>query len=157
MNARRPRERRQSGAALLVTMIIMIALGFLGISTLAAVMGDQQVAGFQSRSRLAFHAAEAGLATVMAGLDGVGTPVIAAASLGDASLYPNGQPSYGPDAAVADPVEDLGAVAAQGMNLRIGGGGPRYQVQYWKLNVQGAAPGGSTSRVEVAAGVLRGS
>lgn len=151
-----PSRRREHGAALIVTMIVMIALAFLGMSTLASVMSDQQISGFQTRSRLAFHAAEAGLATVMANLNGAGTPVINAASLGDTSLYPNGQPGYGPDTTVPNPIEDLGAVGASGMNLRIGNGGPRYQVQYWKMNVQGTAPGGSVSRVEVAAGVLRG-
>jgi hypothetical protein len=149
-------RRRESGAALLVTVLILIALGFLGISTLAAVMGDQQVAGYQSRGRVALHAAEAGMAEVQSDLSGVGAPTIATGTLGDASLYPYGRPSYGPDTAIADPVQDLGAVGAQGMNLRIGGGGPRYQVQYWKLNVQGNAPGGSVARVEAAVGILRG-
>ncbi len=150
------RARRERGAALIITMIVLIALAFLGMSTLATVMSDQQISGFQTRSRVAFHAAEAGLATVMGNLNGAGTPVISVASLGDTSLYPNGQPAYGPDVSVANPIEDLGAVGASGMNLRIGNGGPRYQVQYWKMNVQGTAPGGSMSRVEVAAGVLRG-
>jgi len=153
---RRFQRRREHGAALIITMLVMVALAFLGMSTLASVMSDQQISGFQARSRVAFHAAEAGLATVMGGLNGAGTPVINTASLGDAVIYPNGQPGYGPDPAVATPIEDLGAVGASGMNLRIGNGGPRYQVQYWKMNVQGTAPGGSVSRVEVAAGVLRG-
>jgi len=150
-------RRRQSGAALLVTMLILIALSLLGISTLAAVMGDQQVSGYQSRGRIALHAAEAGMSDVQSSLDGAGAPTINSASLGDTTIYPHGQPSYGPDTAVTAPVEDLGAVGAQGMNLRIGGGGPRYQVQYWKLNVQGNAPGGSVARIEAAVGVLRGS
>jgi len=121
----RTARRAERGAALLVTMLIMIALALLGVTTLNAVMGDQQISGYQTRTRIAFHAAEAGLATTLANLDGVGAPVIASASLGDAVIYPNGQPAYGPDPAVATPVEDLGAQAAQGMNLRIGGGGPR--------------------------------
>jgi hypothetical protein len=148
--------RREHGVALLVTMMILIALALMGVTTLNAVMGDQQVSGFQTRGRVAFHAAEAGLAAATANLDGVGAPTIPTGSLGDATLYPYGQPGFGPDAIVPTPVEDLGATGAQGMNLRIGGGGPRYQVQFWKMNVQGTAPGGSLSRVEVAAGVLRG-
>lgn len=157
MNGLERARRRQSGAALLVTMLIMIALGLLGVSTLNAVMGDQQVSGYQARSRVALHAAEAGISDVQAKLNGAAAPTIDPADLGDSSLYPHGQPSYGPDPAVGAPVEDLGAVGAQGMNLRIGAGGPRYQVQFWKLNVQGTAPGGSISRVEAAVGVLRGS
>jgi hypothetical protein len=97
------------------------------------------------------------MSDVQSSLDGAGAPTINSASLGDTTIYPYGQPSYGPDTAVTAPVEDLGAVGAQGMNLRIGGGGPRYQVQYWKLNVQGNAPGGSVARIEAAVGVLRGS
>ena len=156
MNSHARRQARQSGAALLVTMVIMVALGFLGTSTLVAVMGDQQVSGYQTRGRVAFHAAEAGVSALLAGLSGAGSPTIPSGNLGDAAIYPHGRPAFGPDPAVAQPIEDLGAIGAQGMNLRIGAGGPRYQVQFWKLNVRGTGPGGSTSRVEVAAGVLRG-
>ena len=157
MNSLGTHRRRQSGAALLITMMVMLALALMAVTTLNSVLGDQQIAGFQSRSRVAFHAAEAGLAAATAGLDGVNVPTIPTGSLGDVATYPHGQPSYGADDAVTNPVEDLGAQGADGMNLRIGGGGPRYQVQYWKLNVQGTAPGGSLSRIEAATGVLRGS
>ena len=153
----RDESRRERGAALLVTMVIMVALALLGVSTLASVMGDQQVSGLQTRGRMAFHAAEAGVSAVIGGMNGAQVPFIPNASLGDAVIYPNGQPGYGPDATVANPVTDLGAVGAQGMNLRIGSGGPRYQVQYWRLNLAGTAPGGSISRIELATGVLRGS
>jgi len=149
-------HRGEGGAALLVTMMILIALALLGMTTLQTVMSDQQVSGYQTRSRMAFQAAEAGLAVVRGSLDGTNTPTIAAVSLADAATYPHGQPSYGPDPNIAQPVTDMGASAAQGMNLRIGGGGPKYQLQYWRVNVQGTAPGGSVSRVEMVAGVLKG-
>ena len=61
-------QRRQSGAALLVTMMVMLALALMGVTTLNSVRGDQQIAGFQARSRVAFHAAEAGLAAATAAL-----------------------------------------------------------------------------------------
>ena len=149
-------DRRRNGSALLVVMILLVSLAFLGMSTLETVMADQQSSGFHARKTVAFHAADGGLATVHAQLDGVTTPVIPNTSLGDSTLYPHGQPGFGPDPNAGAPVQDLGAIAPQGMNLRIGGGGPRYQVQYWRFQVQGTAPGGSTSRVELAAGVLRG-
>lgn len=149
-------RRAEHGAALLVTMLILIALALLGVTTLNAVMGDQQVSGYQTRGRVAFHAAEAGLSAAMANIDGVGTPTIPSASLGDAVIYPYGQPSYGPDPDAAPAVDDLGWRNASEMNIRTRGNGPRYIVQYWKLNVVGNAPGGSTSRVEAATGVLRG-
>lgn len=151
------RDKRERGAALLVVMLIMIALAFLGISTLAAVMGDQQVSGYQNRSRISLHAAEAGMADVQSRLNGTGVPTINTATLGDDVIYPHGRPGYGPDPAVTNPVEDLGSAGASGMNLRIEGGGPRYQVRFWRLNVRGTGPGGSVSRVEAAVGVLQGS
>ncbi len=149
-------KRRQRGSALLIVMVMLVALAFLGMSTLETVMHDRQSSGFHARKTAAFHAADAGIATVHAQVDGVSAPVIPNALLGDAGLYPHGQPSFGPDPNSTAPVLDLGAVAARGMNLRITGGGPRYQVQYWRFQVQGTAPGGSVSRVELAAGVLRG-
>lgn len=148
--------RRESGTALLVTMIILIALALLGMSTLDSVMRDQVVSGFQTSRSLAFQAAEAGVAVARSEMDGAGTPQLVQTSIGDPALYPQGQPSYGPDPNAAEPVKDLGASGASGMNLRIGGGGPKYQVQYWRLQVQGTAPGGTVSRIEVAAGVLKG-
>ncbi len=42
------------------------------------------------------------------------------------------------------------------MNLRIAGGGPAYQVQYWRIQVQGTAAGNTIARLEMAAGVLKG-
>ncbi len=148
--------RRQCGAALIVTMVILVALALLGMSLLDEVMRDQQISGYQAQSRLAFHAAEAGLAEAQSQMDGATTPSISNTTLGDTYVYPHGQPSFQADPNIADPIEDMGAMAAQGMNLRIGGGGPRYQVQYWKFNVQGTAPGGTISRVEMVAGVLKG-
>ena len=37
-------QRRQSGAALLVTMMVMLALALMGVTTLNSVRGDQQIA-----------------------------------------------------------------------------------------------------------------
>ena len=135
---------------------MLVALAFLGMSTLETVMYDRQSSGFHARKTVAFHAADAGISIAQAQLDGVATPVIPNLDLGDAGLYPHGQPSFRPDPNSASPVLDLGAVAPQGMNLRIGGSGPRYQVQYWRFRVQGIGPGGTASRVELAAGVLKG-
>ena len=76
--------------------------------------------------------------------------------MGTAGIYPYGQPSY-----TLDPnpppgenaVENIGAGTISGMNIAIGqGSGAKYQMQFWKIRVQGVAPGGSTSRLEVAAG-----
>ena len=54
-------KRRESGSALIVTVMLLLLLGVIGLSALDTVMRDQQVAGFQNRSTAAFYAAEAGL------------------------------------------------------------------------------------------------
>ena len=54
--------RRQNGSALIVTVMLLLLLGVIGLSALDTVMRDQQVAGFQNRSTAAFYAAEAGVA-----------------------------------------------------------------------------------------------
>lgn len=146
----------ENGNALLVTMMMLIALALLGMSSLDSVMQDQQSSGFHARRSMAFHAAEAGVSIAQAELQGGATPALIATAIGDTGIYPHGQPTYGPDPNATEPVKDLGATAASGMNLRIDGGGPKYQVQYWRFQVQGNAPGGTISRIEVAAGVLKG-
>ena len=75
--------------------------------------------------------------------------------MGDATLYPHGQPSYRTDPTAADPIESRPAPAACG-GYSIGGAAaaPRAEVQYWKIRVQGEAPGGSIARVEVLTGAL---
>ncbi len=55
-------RRRESGSALIITVLVMLLLGAIGISALDTVMRDQQVAGYQNRSSTAFYAAEAGVA-----------------------------------------------------------------------------------------------
>jgi hypothetical protein len=43
----------------------------------------------------------------------------------------------------------------QGMNIRVDeNGAAQFQLRYWRVRVQGDAPGGSTARVEFATGVL---
>jgi len=152
----RPLRKNERGSALLITMMLLIALALLGMSSLDSVMQDQQASGFHARRSMAFHAAEAGVAIMRSDLQGGAAPVLNVTEIGDAALYPNGRPSYGPDPNSAEPIKDLGATAASGMNLRIDGGGPKYQVQYWRFQIQGSAPGGTISRIEVAAGVLKG-
>jgi len=55
------RSRRQTGSALLVSMMIMALMGVLALASLDTVMRDRQVAGFQNRGQTALYAAEAGV------------------------------------------------------------------------------------------------
>ena len=150
------RQRRlREGSALLIAMLMLVLMGLIGIAALDAVTRDRQVAGYLNRKKLAFYAAEAGVAEALESLKNDLTPSVSTTSLGDSTIYPYGRPSYRPDPTVADPVEPLGLGGMSGMNMNIGqGGAPTFQLSYWRVNVQGDAPGGSVARLEVAAGSL---
>lgn len=143
-------RRRERGSALFVAMMLLMLMGLVGFAALETVTRDQQVAGFQNRKKIAFYAAEAGIAHALETLQTTNTPTITAADLGDSAAYPFGRPSYAPDSSVANAVEDLGLGPLSGMALNIGqNGGPLYQAQFWRIRVQGEGPGGSISRLEV--------
>lgn len=151
----RRQRRQQQGSALLIAVMMLVLMGLIGIAALDAVTRDSQVAGYLNRKKLAFFAAEAGVAEALESLKNDSAPSVSNTTLGDSTLYPHGQPSYRPDPTVADPIEALGLAGMSGMNLNIGqGGAPTFQLSYWRVNVQGDAPGGSVARVEVAAGAL---
>jgi hypothetical protein len=143
--------RRERGSALLVTVMMMVLLGMLGLAALDTVTSDQQVAGFQNRSRAAFYAAEAGLAQAQQVLLGViadtETPSLASGQLGDTSIYPYGRPSYSGDPDFTDPIRSVGTrLDMTGANLR--GGRPVSTVTLWQVNVRGQTVDGASSRVE---------
>ena len=148
-------RRRESGVALLASVLLLLMLASIGLASLNIVERDQQVAGFLNRKAAALHAADAGVAKALEMMDATGTPSAPPTTLGDPALYPAGQPSYREDPTVADPVESVGTGNLGGMGLQVGSGGAaQFQVQYWKIRVQGEAPGGSVARVEVLTGAL---
>jgi len=148
-------RRRESGSALLITSLLLLILGLFGFAALSTVTKDQQIAGFGKRKRLAFYAAEAGIAKGMETLTTQLAPSVPQTSLGNASLFPHGQPSFRPDPSVTDPIEPLGTGAYPGMSLNLGqNGAPTYQLSYWRIRVQGEAPGGSAARIETVSGSL---
>lgn len=55
-------RRRESGAALLIAILLLTMLGVIGLASMETVTRDRQVAGFQNRGRVALYAAEAGVA-----------------------------------------------------------------------------------------------
>jgi len=150
------RERRnEEGSILLIAVVLLLLLGLIGFAALDTVTRDQQVAGFQNRKKIAFFAAEAGLAEAFGTFTTNGAPSVTATSLGDSTLYPYGQPSYRADPSVADPLKPIGTAAMPLSSANLGQGGvPTYQISFWKIRVQGDAPGNSMSRVEAVAGAL---
>ena len=148
-------RRLQEGSALLIAVLMLVLMGLIGIGALDAVTRDRQVAGYLNRKKVAFYAAEAGVAEALQTLNTDLQPSVSNATLGDTSIYPYGRPSYRPDPDVADPIENIGVGSAAGMNLAIGQGGAAvFQISYWRVNVRGDAPGGSVARLEIESGAL---
>ena len=150
-----PRTQGEAGSALLVTVMLLLMLGLVGLAALNTTTRDQQVAGFQNRKRIALYAADAGVAEALEKLSTTQTPALTATTIGDSTLYPHGQPLFRPDPSVPDAIEDLGTAPFPGMALNIGQGGiPTYQMDYWRVHVEGLAAGGSRARVEAVSGAL---
>ena len=149
--------RHRGGFALLLAVLLLLMLASIGFAALDTVQRDRQTAGFANRKRIALNAAEAGVARAQQTLRDTGTPVVptTATALGDTTIFPHGQPSYRTDPNEANPIESVGVGGMPGMNLVIDqNGAPAYQIQYWRVQVQGDAPGGSEARVEIVSGAL---
>lgn len=154
MTISKPR-RREAGTALLIAVLLLLLVAMLGFAALDTVKRDQEVAGFQNRSSIAFFAADAGIAKGMETLTTTQTPSVPVTTLGDAGIFPHGQPSFRPDPTATDPIDKIGSGAYPGMSVNIGQGGtPTYQLSYWRIRVQGDGPAGTASRAEVVAGAL---
>jgi len=150
-----PARRSEAGVALLASVLLLLMLASIGLASLNVVERDQQVAGYLNRKAAALHAADAAVAKALETMDATGTPSVPVTSLGDSTLYPQGQPSYRQDPQSANPIENVGTGNVGGMGLQVGANGAaQFQVRYWKIRVQGEAPGGSIARVEVLTGSL---
>ena len=148
-------KRREGGVISLVTALLLLLLGLFGFAALDTASKDQQIAGFAKRWREAFYAAEAGVAKALETMTTGTEPTVPSTSMGDASLFPHGQPSFQADPTVPDPIDWIGATAFPGMSLNLGQGGlPTYQMSMWRIRVQGRATGGTVARVETVAGSL---
>jgi hypothetical protein len=150
-------RRGEAGVALLAAVLLLLMLASIGLASLNVAQRDQQVAGYLNRKAIALHAADAAIAEALQTMDATGIPSVSNTTLGDAALYPQGRPSYREDQSVADPIESVGTGNLEGMGLGIGANASaQFQVQYWKVRVQGEAPGGSLARVEMLTGALVG-
>ncbi|HBZ69743.1 MAG TPA: hypothetical protein DEP35_08440 [Deltaproteobacteria bacterium] len=146
-------NRRREGSALLVAVMMLVLMGLIGIAALDTMTKDRQVAGFENRARMAFYAADAGVATglnlVRTAPNRAATPALPATTLGDAVIYPYGQPSFTGDPLVAKPIvysKDGGPV--QGMNLQVP---PQFVNTLWDIRVEGQTVDGGRSHLEAMA------
>lgn len=149
----RPRE---GGFALFITVMLLLMLASLAFAGLETVQRDQQVAGHMNRKRMALQAADAGIAKALETLDVTGTPSIPTTQLGDSTLYPHGRPSYQADNSDGPAVEPLqGGGAPELFNMQPNQNNqPQFQTQYYKIRVEGNAPGGSSARIEFATSAI---
>jgi hypothetical protein len=151
----RHQTMREAGSALVIAMLMLVMMGLIGFAALSTVTRDLQVTGAQYRKKASFFAAEAGVAEALQTMRNTGIPGVAAASLSDGATYPHGQPAYALDASVATPIDDLGIGGFPGMNLQVGQNGmPMFQMQMYRINVQGTSTGGGLTRLEIVSGVL---
>lgn len=146
------RRRGERGAALLVAVMMLVLMGMLGLAALDTVTQDRQIAGFQTRARAAFYAAEAGIGSsknlVRTAGERSTVPVLTTTSLGDTSIYPYGRPSFTGDPDFVNPVRYVrdGAPWSQGGDLRVGK--QKLVNTLWQANVRGDTPDGATARLE---------
>jgi hypothetical protein len=147
---------RERGIALITVMMILALVATIAISTLETTMRDNQVAAVQMRGRVAFQAAEAGLAVSLASMINNAGPTLVNSDIGVVGDYPIGQPSYQLDPNVPTPIENMGAQPAPGMSLNINGNGPKFQLQLWRIHVEGSEPRGMTARIQAATAALWG-
>jgi Tfp pilus assembly protein PilX len=146
---------RQQGSALLIVMLVMVMMGIIGFAALEAVTRDQRVAGFTKRKKVAFFAAEAGVAAALHALRVNEDPTFAAATVGDTSWFAQGLPTYSMDTDAGAASADLGYVAMPGMNLQIQANNEsKFKLRFWEVKVKGQAFGGTVSRIEFASGTL---
>jgi Tfp pilus assembly protein PilX len=148
-------RRRESGAALLVAMMLLVAMSLIGFASLNTVMRDREVTGFTSLSQTALYGADAALA---ASLDVLRSEILGpAVGAGDclptpvpSATLPNGT-VYGPDATAATNQICMLASAEPCLDSSIEQGQPIYLFTVWNVRTQGVAPAGSTSRIQATA------
>ena len=143
--------------ALLMTMMLLVLMGIIGLASLDTVMRDRQVAGYQNLAQAALYGADAGVAESLDILRGA--MVGAALASGDclSTTLPEtdlgGGISYGPDPSA--PTNEICMLASAEPCGEIDGsveqGQPVYLYTVWNVRVRGTAPAGATSRVQATA------
>ena len=152
-------RRRETGSALFVAVMMLMLMGGLGLAALDTVTRDRQVAGFQSRGKNAFYAADAAGAAARNQVRSVGSrsdkPAFptqgAPQTLGDSTVYDREAtlPRYYGDPAVTDPIRYIrdGTPYMSGGNLKVGG--QKLVHTLWQANVVGESAAGGATRIEL--------
>lgn len=173
-------RKRESGAALLVAVLLLAMLGVIGLASMETVTRDRQVASFQNRARVALYAADAGVAHAVgiirtqaqglaqggeAALESFnpafpGKGTVAMQALGSQFPAP-GSPSYGMDPNASDPTNVSAAAQAiryigkgypcPGWIMSVDVGAVQWREALWDVRVIGAAPGGGNVAIQAAA------
>ncbi|MEM9176679.1 MAG: pilus assembly PilX N-terminal domain-containing protein [Myxococcota bacterium] len=162
---RRGNPRRESGIALVLSILLLIAVSTLALSTMQTAASDGTVAGFQNQEQIAFYAAEAGIADARAVVRNMGERSQVPDYPGDfpnsanpetlsaASEFVGDQPVYyaDPNPPTAAPIMYVGegAPCTEGCNMTLGG--LIYNHTMWQVNVVGESPSGDQKRLEVVA------
>jgi hypothetical protein len=133
----------------MVAVMMLVMMGAIGLAGLNSVTADRQTAGYQNRKRVAFYAAESGLAEAREAMRNGGVPTVSTTSVGDTPSYPYGLPAYQPEE-----ITDLGTTAVPGFQLRTSGNGPVYQLHFYRVRVRGTETGGTQARVEMVANTI---
>lgn len=165
------RARGREGSALFVTVMMLVLMAFIGFAALETVTADRQVAGYQTRARVALDAGEAGVSTALASLlndldsihalegaaalDAYNPPFPAGATaVGEAGSWPYGQPSFGRDPAVADAIDYLGSGAncdfITALEDKV-----VWRKSLWQIRVQGTTPDNLARPIQATASVCR--
>ena len=173
-------RRRESGAALLIAVLLLAMLGVIGLASMETVTRDRQVAGFQNRGRVALYAAEAAVAhatgiirknaqTLAPGGEGAlkafdpafpGKGATAVATIGSDFPAP-GSPSYRMDPDAKDPTNLTAPAKAvrymgrgelcPGWVMSMTVGSVIWAEALWDIRVRGTGPGGGNVDIQATA------
>lgn len=166
------RARRQGGAALLVSVMMLTIMGLIGLGSMELATRDRQVAGFMARTRSALYAADAGVAwgqSVIEQQVGILVPQGVSALFDFDPTFPSeaspqvlgdgssDQPRFmqDTDVSVNQAVDYLGmGENCDGWIMSDEFGGSQWRAALFSINVEGRTAGanGSAKQVEASAG-----
>lgn len=147
-------RRREAGAALLITMLLLTAMALIGFASLNTVMRDREVTGYTNLSQTALYGADAALSASLNVIRTATLPnqLVVGQCLGNvpAATLPNGV-SYGPDATASPNQICMLAAAKPCPGSSIEMGGPIRLQTVWNVRTQGVAASGATARINATA------
>jgi len=148
-------RKHQQGTALLIVMLVMAMMGVIGFAALEAVTRDQRVAGFMKRKKAAFFAAESGVSAALYALRTTEEPDFASSTVGNASWFTQGLPTYSLDTSGGASTTNLGQGTLPGFNMTTQGyNQSKFVLRFWEVKVKGEAFGGTVSRIAFASGTI---